>query len=63
MKGYSTLFTIHILVTGTALGARSATRGIALESEQGAEPVEFYNQGVQLMRAKKFAEAEVRKRN
>jgi outer membrane protein assembly factor BamD (BamD/ComL family) len=60
MKSYFTLFTIHIMVTCTALGAGSATGGAALKNEQGAEPVQFYNQGVQLTHAKKFSEAQVK---
>ena len=60
MKRYFTLFTIHIIVTGTAFGAGSATGGAALKNEQGAQSVQLYNQGVQLMRAKKFAEAQVK---
>jgi Flp pilus assembly protein TadD len=60
MKSYFTLFTIHIMVTGTALGAGSATGGAVLKNEQGAEPVQFYNRGVQLMHAKKFSEAQVK---
>ena len=43
-----------------ALGAGSATGGAALKNEQGSEPVQSYNQGVQLVRAKKFAEAQVK---
>jgi Flp pilus assembly protein TadD len=60
MKSCFTLFTIYIIATGTTLAAGSATGGAALKSEQGAQPVQVYNQGVQLMRAKKFAEAQVR---
>jgi tetratricopeptide (TPR) repeat protein len=60
MKSYFTLFTIYIIATGTAFGAGSKTGGAALKSEQGAQPVEFYNQGIQLMHAKKFAEAQVK---
>ena len=60
MKSYFMLLTIHIIVAGTALGAGSATGGATLKNEQGAQPVQFYNQGVQLMHAKKFAEAQVR---
>jgi tetratricopeptide (TPR) repeat protein len=60
MKRYFSLFTIHIIVTATALGAGSAPGGATLKSEQGAEPVQFYNQGVQLMHGKKFAEAQIK---
>ena len=60
MKSCFTLFTIYIIATGTALGAGSKTGGTALKSEQGAQPVQFYNQGIQLMHAKKFAEAQVK---
>jgi tetratricopeptide (TPR) repeat protein len=60
MKHYFSLSTIHIIVTGAALGAGSAPRGATLKSEQGAEPVRFYNQGVQLMHGKKFAEAQIK---
>jgi tetratricopeptide (TPR) repeat protein len=60
MKSYFTLFTIYLIATGTALGAGSKTGGAALKSEQGAQPVQVYNQGIQLMHAKKFAEAQVK---
>ena len=60
MKSCFTLFTIYIIATGTAFGAGSKTGGAALKSEQGAQPVQFYNQGIQLMHAKKFAEAQVK---
>jgi tetratricopeptide (TPR) repeat protein len=60
MKSYFTLFTIYLIATGTALGAGSKTGGGALKSEQGAQPVQVYNQGIQLMHAKKFAEAQVK---
>src|SRR6202007_2258958 len=60
MKSYFTLFTIYLIATGTALGAGSKTGGAALKSEQGTQPVQVYNQGIQLMHAKKFAEAQVK---
>jgi tetratricopeptide (TPR) repeat protein len=42
------------------LAAGSAPGGATLKSEQGAEPVQSYNQGVQLMHGKKFAEAQIK---
>lgn len=60
MKHYFSLFTIYIIATGTAFGAGSAAGGGALKREQGGQPVQLYNQGVQLMHANKFAEAQVK---
>src|ERR1700720_1975753 len=57
MKRYLSLFTIYIIATSAAFGAGSAAGGGALKKEQGAQPVQVYNQGIQLMHAKKFAEA------
>lgn len=51
---------MHMIVTGTGFGAGSGTGGAALKSEQGAEPVQFCNQGVQLMPAEKFGEAQAK---
>src|ERR1700724_303111 len=56
MKRYLSLFTIYIIATSAAFGAGSAAGGGALKKEQGAQPVQVYNQGIQLMHAKKFAE-------
>jgi outer membrane protein assembly factor BamD (BamD/ComL family) len=39
---------------------QEAEREAALKREQGAQPVQVYNQGIQLMHAKKFAEAQVK---
>jgi tetratricopeptide (TPR) repeat protein len=41
-------------------GAGSRAGGGALKREQGAQPVQVYNQGIQLMHAKKFPEAQVK---
>src|SRR5882757_3893059 len=60
MQRYLSLFTIYIIATGSAFGAGSRAGGGALKREQGAQPVQVYNQGIQLMHAKKFAEAEVK---
>ena len=60
MKRYLSLFTIYIIATSAAFGAGSAAGGGALKKEQGAQPVQVYNQGIQLMHAKKFAEAQVK---
>ena len=60
MKRYLISFAIYILVTDMAFGAGSKTGGAALKNEQGAEPVQFYNQGVQLMQGKRFAEAQIK---
>jgi tetratricopeptide (TPR) repeat protein len=60
MKSYLSLFTIYIIATSAAFGAGSAAGGRALKKEQGAQPVQVYNQGIQLMHAKKFAEAQVK---
>ncbi len=60
MKRYLSLFTIYIIATSTAFGAGSAAGGGALKREQGAQPVQVYNQGIQLMHAKKFAEAQAK---
>ncbi|MGA8654983.1 MAG: tetratricopeptide repeat protein [Chthoniobacterales bacterium] len=60
MKRYLSLFTIYIIATGAAFGAGSAPGGGTLKSEQGSQPVQVYNQGIQLMHAKKFAEAQVK---
>ena len=45
MKSYFTLFAIHIMATGSALGAGSASGGAALKTEQGAQPVQFLKMG------------------
>jgi tetratricopeptide (TPR) repeat protein len=60
MKRYLSLFTLYIIATSPAFGAGSAAGGGALKKEQGAQPVQVYNQGIQLMHAKKFAEAQVK---
>jgi tetratricopeptide (TPR) repeat protein len=60
MNRYLSLFTIYIIATGSAFGAGSRAGGGALKKEQGAQPVQIYNQGIQLMHAKKFAEAQVK---
>ena len=60
MNRYLSLFTIYIIAIGSAFGAGSRAGGGALKREQGAQPVQVYNQGIQLMRVKKFAEAEVK---
>src|ERR1700756_5333734 len=60
MKRYLSLFTIYIMATSAAFGAGSAAGGGALKREQGAQPVQVYNQGIQLMHSKKFAEAQVK---
>ncbi len=60
MKRYLSLFTIYIIATSAAFGAGSATGAGALKREQGAQPVQVYNQGIQLMHSKKFAEAQVK---
>ena len=60
MKRYLSLFTIYIMATGGAFGAGSAPGGGALKREQGDQPVQVYNQGIELMRAKKFAEAQIK---
>ena len=57
MNRYLSLFTIYIIATSAACGAGSAAGGGALKKEQGAQPVQVYNQGIELMHAKKFAEA------
>jgi outer membrane protein assembly factor BamD (BamD/ComL family) len=56
MERYLSLFTIYIIATGAAFSAGSG----ALKSEQGSQPVEVYNQGIKLMHANKFAEAQVK---
>jgi tetratricopeptide (TPR) repeat protein len=60
MKRYLSLFTIYIIATSAAFGAGSAAGGGALKREQGAQPVQVYNQGIQFMHSKKFAEAQVK---
>ena len=60
MKYYVSLFAVYIVAASAAFGAGSATGGSALQKEQGTQPVQLYNQGVQLMHAKKFAEAQVK---
>jgi tetratricopeptide (TPR) repeat protein len=60
MKRYFSICTIYILATGAAFGAGSAPGGGALKKEQGSQPVQVYNQGIQLMHAKKFAQAQVK---
>jgi Flp pilus assembly protein TadD len=60
MKRYFSLFTIYIIATSAAFGAGSRPGGAALKTEQGDRPVQVYNQGIQLMHAKKFAEAQVK---
>jgi tetratricopeptide (TPR) repeat protein len=60
MKRYLSLCTIYIIATSAAFGAGSGSGGGALKREQGAQPVQVYNQGIQLMHAKKFAEAQVK---
>jgi tetratricopeptide (TPR) repeat protein len=60
MKRYLSLFTIYIIATSAAFGAGSAAGSGALKREQGAQPVQVYNQGIQLMHSKKFAEAQVK---
>jgi tetratricopeptide (TPR) repeat protein len=60
MKRYLSLFTIYIIATGGAFGAGSAPGGGVLKREQGDQPVQVYNQGIELMRAKKFAEAQIK---
>ena len=56
MKRYFIVFTIYILATGATFGAGSA----ALKIERGDRSAQAYNQGIQLMHAKKFAEAQVK---
>src|SRR6201988_2391218 len=60
MKRYLSLFAIYIIATGAAFGAGSRAGGGALKKEEGAQPVQIYNQGIQLMQAKKFVEAQVK---
>jgi tetratricopeptide (TPR) repeat protein len=60
MRCYLSLFTIYIITTGAAFGAGSAAGGGALKSEQGAQAVQIYNQGIRLMHANKFAEAQAK---
>ena len=60
MKRYFSLFTICIIASGAAFGAGSRPGGAALKTEQGDRPVQAYNQGIQLMHAKKYAEAQVK---
>src|ERR1700745_1877252 len=60
MKRYLRLCTIEITPTRAACGAGSGSGGGALKREQGAQPVQVYNQGIQLMHSKKFAEAQVK---
>lgn len=60
MKRYFSLFTIYIIATGAAFGAGSRPGGAELKTEQGDRPVQAYNQGIQLMHAKKYAEAQVK---
>jgi Flp pilus assembly protein TadD len=60
MKRYLSLCTIYIIATSAAFGAGSGAGGGALKREEGAQPVQVYNQGIQLMHAKKFAEAQVK---
>ena len=60
MNRYLSLFTIYIIATGSVFGAGSRAGSGALKREQGAQPVQVYNQGIQLMHAKKFAEAQVK---
>ena len=60
MKHYFTSFAIYIIGTCAAYGAGSPAGGGGLKIEQGAQPVQIYNQGIQLMHAKKFAEAQVK---
>src|SRR5258708_12646892 len=60
MNRYLSLFTIYVIGTGSVLGGgRRGGRG-GVKREQGAQPVQVYNQGIQLMHAKKFAEAQVK---
>jgi tetratricopeptide (TPR) repeat protein len=60
MKRYLSLFTIYIIATGAALAAGSAPGNAPLKREQGNQPVQVYNQGVRLMHANNFAEAQVK---
>jgi Flp pilus assembly protein TadD len=60
MKRYFTLVAIYIIGTGAAFGAGSRPGGAALKTEQGDRPVQAYNQGIELMHAKKYAEAQVK---
>jgi outer membrane protein assembly factor BamD (BamD/ComL family) len=60
MKRYFSLFTIYIIAIGAAFGAGSRPGGAALKAEQGDRAVQAYNQGIQLMHAKKYAEAQVK---
>jgi tetratricopeptide (TPR) repeat protein len=60
VKRHLSLFTIYIIATGGAFGAGSAPGGGALKREQGDKPIQVYNQGIELMRAKKFAEAQIK---
>jgi len=60
MKRYFILFTIYISAAGAACGAGSAAGGGALKREQGSQPVQVYNRGIQLMHTKKFGEAQVK---
>jgi tetratricopeptide (TPR) repeat protein len=56
MKRYFTLVAIYIIGTGAAFGAGSAAR----KTEAGDRPGQAYNQGIELMHAKKYAEAQVK---
>jgi tetratricopeptide (TPR) repeat protein len=56
MKRYFFVFTIYVLATGATFGAGSA----ALKTDRGDRSAQAYNQGIQLMHAKKFAEAQVK---
>src|SRR5258708_121319 len=60
MKRYLSLFTIYTIPPTAGFSPGSAAGGGALKREQGAQPVQVYNQGIQLMHAKKFAEAQVK---
>jgi tetratricopeptide (TPR) repeat protein len=60
MKRYLSLCIVYIIATSAVFGAGGRAGSGALKREQGAQPVEVYNQGIQLMHAKKFAEAQVK---
>jgi tetratricopeptide (TPR) repeat protein len=60
MKRHLALVSIYIWAVSVACGSGSGSGGGAMQSEQGIEPVQVFNQGVHLMRSKRFAEAQAK---
>jgi tetratricopeptide (TPR) repeat protein len=56
MKNLTPLFAF-LALTANSFGAGSGSGGATLPAEQGNRTTEIYNQGVSLMRAKRFPEA------